>query len=120
MNLHIRMDLDVNIKGHWVPFQLFKEGKYKEQIEEYLVSIPHSNGMDNNLGHLLILAELLGTQIRHFDEEAGVVYKVRFKRGAVTTLASFVAETDQLIKIMEIGAQTTEDFKSELAHVLEL
>ena len=114
------MELDVFIHGKWIPFSIFKQGKHREQIAQWLELTPHNYGMDNTLDHLLILAESLGTDIRHVDRMAGVSYQVHFKCGQQTVLASHVWEKGQRIKVIQKGACIPEDFVSELSHIIEV
>ena len=120
LELNICMPLEVKIGRHWIPFEIFKDGKHKEKIDEWLELTPHNYGMDNNLDHMLILAEALGTDIRHVDHSCGIVYGVSFGKGQVTELSSFVKDTGQLIKKIHSGARISETFQSELAFVIEV
>ena len=120
MELHIGMELEIRIYGRWIPFEIFKQGKYHDEIQKWLEITPCNYGMDNNLEHLLILAEALGTDIRHVDGISGIIYKVSFGVGEVTTLASYIWETDQLIKVILTGAMITLEFKPELSHIIEV
>ena len=120
MELNISMPLEVRIRDHWVSFEIFKEGRHKEKLDEWLELTPCNYGMDNNLDHMLILAEALGTHIRHVDHSAGVVYQVHFQKGNSTKLCSHIQETQSLIKVIHTGSKISEDFRSELAYILDI
>ena len=108
--------LEIRVKGYWVPFAVFEQGKHVLDINNF---IEEASCQQDQETEAMVLAEALSTDIRYVDEYRGISYQVEFKRGAQTTISSHTL-TGLHIKTFERGAMIPLEWKGALEHVLDV
>lgn len=119
LNLGTHLPLDVKINESWVPLSIFQKGKYKVELDDWMEDAAQGGDINDGLTQLLMLSEALGSNIRHYDEVAGVYYQVHFGIEEVTRLKSYT-ELGSEIKTLRSGAHIPEGFEPSLSHIIDI
>ena len=113
----IRIELQVQIDHKWIPFSIFENGKYKDEITEW---IEYASGQQCHDTELMMLAEALGTNIRELDLINGIYFQANYNKDCDTTITIHVADSDRCIKQVARGGFISKHHKPELAHVINV
>ena len=108
--------LEVRVKGHWVPFTIFEQGKYVLDINNF---IEEASCQQDQEVQAMVLAEALGTDIRYVDDRRGIYYQVEFQRGTQTTMSTYTFSGAR-VKTFKNGATIPLEWKGDLEHVLDV
>ena len=113
----IRIELQVQIDHKWIPFSIFENGKYRDQITEW---IENASGQQCHDTELMMLAEALGTNIRELDIINGIYFLVNYNKGGDTTITVHLTDSDRCIKQVAHGGFIPKDDEPELAHIIDV